>query len=142
MEHQRRAIQVTDAGALEEDRSRGGRCSESVVADVAVLDRGCEGYVPDAESHDHRPPESPNAPALEPAGTVTRTRLSRTSDVLSTREPSTTMPPPNPVASPPVLLAVAVLPETNEWRIVARTQPEVGLLQSSSPAMTTPPVLA
>ena len=52
------------------------------------------------------------------------------------------MPPPNPVASPAVLLAVAVLPDTNDWRIVARTQPEVGLVQSSSPAMRTPPVLA
>ena len=48
-EHERRAVQVTDAGALEGDRSRGGRCSELVAADVAVRDRGCEGSVPDAE---------------------------------------------------------------------------------------------
>src|SRR5450755_5045142 len=88
------------------------------------------------------PAESPNAPAVEPTGTFTRTWLLRIVDPLSTGTPSTTMPPPNAVASPAGLPAVAVLPDTNDLRIVPRTQPEVGLLQSSSPAMRTPPVLA
>ena len=89
------------------------------------------------------PAESPNAPAVEPAGTVHPDAVVTNRAICSVRgTPSTTMPPPNPVASPAVLLAVAVLPDTNDSRIVARTQPEVGLVQSSSPAMRTPPVLA
>ena len=88
------------------------------------------------------PPESPKAPAAEPAGTFTRTRLSRIVDPLRARTPSTPMPPPVAVASPAVLLAVAVLPDTKDLRIVPLTQPELGLVQSSSPAMSMPPVVA
>ena len=69
------------------------------------------------------PAESPKAPAVEPAGTFTRAWLLRIVDSLSTRTPSTTMPPPNALASPAVLLAVAVLPDTKDSRIVPRTQP-------------------
>src|ERR1700744_1175393 len=88
------------------------------------------------------PAESPLAPALDDEGAVATTWLCATVEAARASEPSTPRPPPNAFASPMALVARAVLDEKDECRIVAATQPDVACVQSSSPAMSTPPVVA